>query len=75
MTRTQTVKILDTGYITYYEYKKIKNKAKTSKVKRMVGGTGKVVDRYSLRQRRLLSSRVATGTILIPQRRGLAKRW
>ncbi len=47
ITKTQTVKISNSGTMTLYEYKQIKNKATLSKVKSTVGGTGKVVDRYS----------------------------
>ena len=46
-TKTQTVKIGNSGTMTFYEYKKVKNKAKLSTVKKIVGGSGKVVDRYS----------------------------
>jgi len=47
VTKTQTVKISNSGTMTLYEYKKIKSKAKLTKVKSTVGGTGKVVDRWS----------------------------
>ena len=48
VTKTQTIKLSkNSGTMTLYEYKKIKNKAKLSKVKSIVGGTGKVVDRWS----------------------------
>jgi len=47
ITKTQAVKISNSGTMTLYEYKKVKNKMKLSKVKSIVGGTGKVVDRWS----------------------------
>ena len=47
ITKTQTVKISNSGTMTLYEYKKIKNNSKISTVKKIVGGTGKVVDRWS----------------------------
>ena len=45
--KTQEIKVGNSGTMTLHEYKKIKNKAKLSKVKSIVGGTGRVVDRYS----------------------------
>jgi len=47
VTKSQTVKVSNSGYMTYYEYKKVKNKARVSKVKSIVGGSGRVIDRYS----------------------------
>lgn len=43
ISKTQTIKIAkNSGVMTKYEYNKIKKKAKLSKVKSIVGGTGKV---------------------------------
>ena len=44
ISKTQTVKVgKNSGVMTKYEYNKIKKKAKLSKVKSIVGGTGKVI--------------------------------
>lgn len=49
VTRTQEVTInKNSGAMTYREYKKIKNKARVSKVTKIVGGKGHVIDRYSI---------------------------
>lgn len=47
VTKSQRVTIGNAPTMTLYEYKKIKSKMKLAKVKSIVGGTGKVVDRWS----------------------------
>ena len=76
VTKSSTVKVgKNSGVMTLYEYKKVKSKAKKSKVDKIVGGKGKVVSRYSYGKHNYLDVAYGNHYVYFDNGKVYAKSW